>query len=110
MTAVALFVEGMLAWLIVQNLILPDRWAVWLAERRNFPTIALVWGVLMLISSLVFLVPGLWTVFARALQMVHFQPWVWILFVSGLVLTLVSVASWFGRRAREAALYKEQGE
>lgn len=103
MTAVVLFVEGMLAWLIVQNLILPDRWAVWLAERRNFPVIGLVWGVLMLAGSLVFLVPGLWTVLARALQMVHFQPWVWRLFISGLVLILVSLAAWLGRRAREAA-------
>jgi len=75
--------------IFVYSVVLPDRIArnlgSWLALRRNAPTWLLVPAAGALILGLFNLVLGYGSALARVLSMVHFEPWVWITFVTGLV-------------------------
>jgi len=75
--------------ILVYSVILPDSIArnlgIWFALRRNAPTWLLVPAAGAFILGLGYLVAGYGIALARVLSMVHFEPWVWISFVTGLV-------------------------
>jgi len=78
--------------IFVYSLVLNDEPAkkigTWLAMRKNAPMWLRIPAVAALALGLVYLVLGYGTALARVLAMVHFEPWVWISFVAGLVALL----------------------
>lgn len=87
------FLAGVAAWAVIQNLILPDTWAVWLAQRRNLPGILQVLAVLGLVISLGWniLVLAVGGALLQALSRARVELWVWV--VLGVSILLL-VTTW----------------
>jgi len=95
---VVIFVGGAVFWLLVQNLLLPDSCAVWLARRRNCPFILLPVGVLLLAVSAPGFLYALGCVFLEVVARLRVHPGVWALSGTGVVLIVVSVVALIHRR------------
>lgn len=95
------FLAGVIAWAVVQNLVLPDPWAVWLAQRRNLPVVLQLLAILGVAVSLGWniLVLTVGGAFIQALSRVRIELWVWEVLVGSILLLIVAVIlSRLGRR------------
>lgn len=79
--------------IFVYSLVLNDepakKFGIWLAMRKNAPKWLRIPAVAAFGLGLVYLVLGYGTALGRVLAMVHFEPWVWISFIAGLIALLV---------------------
>lgn len=79
--------------IFVYSLVLNDepakRIGVWLAMRKNAPNWLRIPAMAAFALGLVYLVLGYGTALGRVLAMVHFEPWVWISFIAGLIALLL---------------------
>jgi hypothetical protein len=98
------FLAGVGAWFLIQNLVLPDAWAIWLSRRRNFPALGLVCGVVFVVVSMVVLASGLGEAIVQVVRSAHVELWVWLLLGGGSALiaicVLVCLVRWLLRPAR----------
>jgi len=94
--------SGMVLWFVVQNLILPDEWAIWLARRRNFPVAVLPVGIVLLVIASVPLVYAFLWSFIQAFGLVRIERWVWTILAVGVAITAVClmVVRWLNRDNR----------
>lgn len=102
---------GVLTWALVQNLILPDSWAVWLAQRRNLPTVLQLLAILGVAVSLGWniLVLAVGGAFIQALSRTRIETWVWaVLGVSLLLFVVAFCISWLARRGVREATQEPQ--
>lgn len=80
---------GAVVWLLVQSLILPDRWAVWLARRQNLPRVI---SLPVLVLSAIFMLNMAVAVGASFFTRVRMEPWVYW----GLVPAVMALVLAFG--------------
>lgn len=69
-------VIGATNWFIFQNLVLRDAWAIWLATRKNLPTILLPVGLLAGAAVVLAIVWAIILAGAEVISRVHFDWWV----------------------------------
>lgn len=75
--------------LVVVALVVPDKWAIWLATRKNLPTWLMPFGVLGLLLGLGNLLYALGAAVVEALANTKVAPWVWYVTLAGLIVVVM---------------------
>jgi len=86
-TNIAAYFLGMLTTALVYGWILPDSWAIWLAQRKNAPWFTLPLGALLLVIGF----GNLAVAVVDILLTYSFEWWVWAAIVAGGAITTICI-------------------
>ena len=75
---------GSIAWFFVQNFVLRDSDAIWLAERKNGSAIFVALGIIGFLFSLGSLIRGIWNPILEVLNGIKVEWWIiWLIYFFG---------------------------